>query len=148
MNATTYGFLAAITLSLGLPAIVWTDEGKSPTTLFVGRWECLEQPPLLIDGKPVVKGLPTDFKFDFRKDGTFDGEMIFPVKGMWKVLQKEGKRLTVELHVETPDLAKNDPKVQPKTEKLEFTVVFNNDNEMTMTPTNDKKNTLTFQRKK
>ena len=113
-----------------------TDDGAGKK--LVGTWEGTDESMPDKDGKPVT------VTFEFKADGKMAINMgPFDLTGTYKVTKEDGKTLTVDTEMSLPDLG---GKGAGNSDKKVFTITFENDNTIVMTPT-DKKDPKTFKRK-
>jgi hypothetical protein len=131
-----------------------------PAARLVGVWEASMKPTATDDkGKPIeIQGEPVTIRFEFRPDGNLGGEFFFPLTGTWKLARAEGDKLTVDVEMNLPEggfesktendktTTKEDFKIRK--EKDTLTIVFENDDEITVTSAKDPKEPLKLKQKK
>lgn len=146
--------LRAHCLALGLAAALMTGCDKSATTAsgggttttapgrggdtagskLAGVWEGAEEPK---KGEPDFKSM-----VEFKNDGGLSMVMgPFDLTGTWKLAKDEGKTVTID----TEMTAKDDP--DRKSKRMTFKITFDDDNTITMTPT-EKDQPMKLKRKK
>jgi hypothetical protein len=92
----------------------------------VGVWEGTEEGP---------KGdKPETATIEFKADNTMKiAAGPFEMKGTWKVVKEEGKTVTIDTEMSSPF---DEPGKGPaKTKAMSFSIVFDDANNITMTPT-------------
>jgi hypothetical protein len=114
-------------------------EGEGYSKKLVGTWEGTDEDMKDKEGKPGV------ISVEFETDGKLKISVgPFDLTGTWKVAKENGKTLTVDTEVSFPDFG---GKGESKSDKKTFSITFENDNTIVMSPT-DKKDPKTLKRKK
>ena len=122
------GLLGVVFLAAGCEKSSTTSGKPGDETYakkLVGVWEGTEEGP--------KAGKPETVTVEFKADNTMKIAMgPFEMKGTWKVAKEEGKTVTIDTEVtlDIPEL-----KDKQKADKKTFTVTFDDENNITMTPT-------------
>jgi hypothetical protein len=137
------------------------DAGRDPLASaakrLAGEWK--GKAPLQMGAeKPKPGAKELEIGCVFKTDGTMTMDLLFPMSGTWEVVKADGDKLTVKTVLEMPsfsseskmegDKQQETTKVSTSKETQEFSIVFETDDRIVMSPTDDPDEKGTLERQK
>ena len=124
---------------------LWKGKMASEFTVEGPNVEVIEEP----DGPEEL-----EVSAEFKDDGTLKMDMFFELSGTWELVKAEGDKLTVnsvlEMEMPSPEgeptEATEEIEVESEKQEMEFTIIFETDDRITMAPTDDPDEAVTLDR--
>jgi hypothetical protein len=145
-----------------------SEAGSSSRTLapeaqrLIGLWKGKMTDEFTVEGPNVeVIEAPDgpeelEVSAEFKDDGTLNMDMFFELSGTWELVKAEGDKLTINsvMEMEMPSFegeateAMEEIEVESEKEEMEFTIVFETDDRITMAPTDEPDQAATLERQR